>query len=310
MSTAPPTLPNSATSDHSAAPAAVVPPPPVHHQPREIKLISHSPIFYWWPIWLLGYILAIITLIDGTRLAIIPPDSKLAVIPPDSKQQASPEGQKSESFKLTVSKPITNSLDSGVKASNDPTSPPTFKTRVSERPWMGPVYCTVLLLTILITNVPMRGLWSFLVILLLIVVALVFSVLDVWESLRGALGHLHIYINMAGYLFIATTVLILWIVSVFIFDRRTYMVITPGQIRVCEHIGASIRNFDTTGLSFEKQRDDLFRHWILGFFSGDLIVRTHGAEKEEIRLPNVLWIGWRLEQAQEILRERATIINP
>lgn len=300
MSTAPPTLPNSSVPEHSAIPA--VPPPPVHHEPREIKLISHSPIFYWWPIWLLGYILAIITLIDGTRLAILPADSSVQTLP-DS-------GGNTARFQLSVSKPITSSLDAAVKASDDPTHPPTFKTRVSERAWMGPVYCTVLLLTILITNVPMRGLWSFLVILLLIVVALVFSVLDVWESLRGALGHLHIYINMAGYLFIATTVLILWIVSVFIFDRRTYMVITPGQIRVCEHIGASIRNFDTTGLSFEKQRDDLFRHWILGFFSGDLIVRTHGAEKEEIRLPNVLWIGWRLEQAQEILRERATVINP
>ena len=175
---------------------------------------------------------------------------------------------------------------------------------------MGPTYCTVLLLTILITNVPMRGLWSFLVILILIVTALMFSVFDVWDGLLGALGNLHIYINMAGYLFIATTTLILWVVSVFIFDQRTYMVVTPGQIRVCEHIGASIRNFDTTGLSFEKQRDDLFRHWILGFFSGDLIVRTHGAEKEELRFPNVLWIGSRLEKVQEILRERATVINP
>ena len=125
----------------------------------------------------------------------------------------------------------------------------------------------------------------------------------------GAVGNLHIFINMAGYLFIATTVLILWLVSVFIFDQRTYMIITLGQIRVCEHIGASIRNFDTTGLSFEKQRDDLFRHWILGFFSGDLTVRTHGAEKEEIRLPNVLWIGWRLEEVQEILREKQVVTS-
>jgi len=201
-------------------------------------------------------------------------------------------------------------MDAAVTATNDPTHPPAFKTRVSERAWMGPVFCVVLLLTILITNVPLRGLWSFLVILILIVTALAFTVFDVWESLLGALGNLHIYINMSGYMFIATLVLFLWVVSVFIFDQRTYMVVTPGQIRVCEHIGASIRNFDTTGMSFEKQRDDMFRHWILGFFSGDLIVRTHGAEKEEIRFPNVLWVGWRLEQVQEILRERATVINP
>lgn len=306
MSTAPPTLPTSAPPMPSPSPSQAPPPAPVHHGPREIKLVSHSPIFYWWPIWVLGYILAIVTLVENHRMAIVPDKAEVKDI---TKVDDANSGK--ARYEVVVTKPITKSLDHAVAATNDPSkTEAVFNTRVSEKAWMGPLYCTVLILTILITNVPMRGLWSFLVILMLIVTALMFSVFDVWESLLGALGHLHIFINMAGYLFIASTVLLLWLVSVFLFDQRTYMIITPGQIRVCEHIGASIRNFDTTGLSFEKQRDDLFRHWILGFFSGDLIVRTHGAEKEEIRFPNVLWIGWRLEEVQEILRERATVINP
>lgn len=299
MSTAPP-LP---------APSQSGTPPAAAKGPREIKLVSHSPIFYWWPIWVLGYVLAIVTWVDGTHMAILPADKEGNKIRTEV-YVADDKNPDWVQYKVTVKKPATHSLDAAVAATQDPTHPVAFKTHVSERAWMGPVFCVVLLLTILITNVPLRGLWSFLVILILIVTALAFSVFDVWESLLGTLGHLHIYINMAGYLFIASVVLFLWLVSVFIFDQRTYMVVTPGQIRVCEHIGASIRNFDTTGMSFEKQRDDLFRHWILGFFSGDLIVRTHGAEKEEIRFPNVLWIGWRLEQVQEILRERATVINP
>ena len=280
-------------------------PAPAAHGPREIKLVSHSPIFYWWPIWLLGYVMALVTFAEGHRLAILPHDTEVRRLSSDQ-----PESKDRTRYELVVHGASTKSLDHAVKATDDPTHPPTFKTRVSEKAWLGPVYCVVLLLTILITNVPLRGLWSFLVILMLIVLALVFTVFDVWEHLLGAIGNLHIYINMAGYLFIATVVFILWAVSVFIFDQRTYMVISPGQLKVCEHIGASIRNFDTTGLSFEKQRDDLFRHWILGFFSGDLIVRTSGAEKEEIRFPNVLWIGWRLQEVQEILRERATVVNP
>ena len=276
--------------------------PPPTRGPREIKLVSHSPIFYWWPIWLLGYVMALVTLFENHRLAILPAGTELR------------EMEKSEDktiYRFAVPNPQTKMLKDAVAASADPDRPQPFKTRISQKAWMGPLYCVILLLTILITNVPLRGLWSCLVILMLLVLALVISLVPGgWEDLLGAFGNLHIYINMAGYLFIATTVLILWAVSVFIFDQRTYMIITPGQIRVCEHIGASIRNFDTTGLSFEKQRDDLFRHWILGFFSGDLIVRTHGAEKEEIRFPNVLWIGWRLEQVQDILREKATVINP
>ena len=280
----------------------VPPPVPVEHGPREIKLVSHSPIFYWWPIWLLGYVMALLTYFEGHRLAVLPNNAEIREMAgtdtADRYELAVPKGQK------------TRSLDRAVQATADPTHPDTFRTRVSEKAWMGPFYCVILLLTILITNIPLRGLWSFLVLMLLLILALAITLVpNGWENLLGAFGNLHIFINMAGYLFIATTVLILWVVSVFIFDQRTYMVITPGQIRVCEHIGASIRNFDTTGLSFEKQRDDLFRHWILGFFSGDLIVRTSGAEKEEIRFPNVLWIGYRLEQVQEILRERSVVTN-
>jgi hypothetical protein len=232
----------------------------------------------------------------------------MAILPAGVEIHKIATDEKSDRFELTIPKgsetrSLTRAAD--VSGKKDET---TFRARVSEKAWMGPLYCVILLLTILITNVPLRGLWSFLVLMILLILALAITLVpDGWENLLRAFGNLHIFINMAGYLFIATTVLILWVVSVFIFDQRTYMIISPGQIRVCEHIGASTRNFDTTGLSFEKQRDDLFRHWILGFFSGDLIVRTSGAEKEEIRFPNVLWIGYRLEQVQAILRERAVV---
>ncbi len=59
--------------------------------------------------------------------------------------------------------------------------------------------------------------------------------------------------------------------------------------------------------AYDVPLDDLFRHWILGFFSGDLIVRTAGAEHETIRLPNVLWIGWRLEELQKLLAEKSVV---
>lgn len=282
-------------------------PPPTNSPPgtppakREITLISHSMLFYWWPIWLIGYVMALITYFEDHRLAVVPPDSKLTVVEKDDKQTV---------YRLAVMNPPTHSLERAEKATANTGEGATFKARISERPWMGPVFCVILLLTVVITNVPLRGLWSFLVLLLFLVLALLITVVPGgWDSVLGAVFNLHVHINMAGYLFIATAVLVLWVVSVFIFDQRTYMRVTPGQIQVCEHVGASIRNFDTTGLSFEKQRDDLFRHWLLGFFSGDLIVRTSGAEKETIRLPNVLWISWRLEEVQQLLREKATVVH-
>jgi hypothetical protein len=265
---------------------------------REITLISHSMLFYWWPIWLLGFVLAIWTWKEDNRLAIVPPGSKVTV------SETGPSGEPA-AYRLAVAHP-TGSLEEARKATEKAGTDPVFPTRVSNQPWMGPVFCVILLLTVVITNVPLRGLWSFLVLLMIVVLALIISLIpEGWPKLLSAMGNLHIYINMAGYLFIATVVFILWAVSVFIFDQRTYMVVKPGQIQVCEHVGASIRTFDTVGMTFEKQRDDLFRHWLLGFFSGDLIVRTAGAERETIRLPNVLWIGWRLEEVQDLLAEKA-----
>ncbi len=255
-------------------------------------------LFYWWPIWLLGYVLALMTYFENHRMAIVPADATLQKLSEDQTLEGSTV------YRLAVKNPPTTSLENAEKATKTPGEGAIFKPRMTQKPWMGPIFCVVLLLTVVITNVPLRGLWSFLVILLLIVLALLVTVIPGgWDSLLGALFHLHVHINMAGYLFIATAVFILWAVSVFVFDQRTYMVVEPGQIRLCEHVGASIRNLDATGLEFEKQRDDLFRHWLLGFFSGDLII--HLPDKSQIRLPNVLWIGWRLEEVQQLLREKS-----
>jgi hypothetical protein len=255
-------------------------------------------LFYWWPIWLLGFILAIWTWSENHRLAVVPAGVGFSLQKEDDKTRI---------FSLNVPKEtMTDSLKHAQEVSSE-SNPNFFPTRVSQHAWMGPVFCVVLLLTVVITNVPLRGLWSFLVLLMFVVVALIITLIPKgWDHLLDALGNLHIYINMAGYLFIATVVFILWAVSVFIFDQRTYIVVMPGQIRVCEHIGASIRAFDATQIkNFEKQRDDMFRHWLLGFFSGDLLIHLVGGET--IRLPNVLGIGWQLEEVQKLLAERATV---
>lgn len=299
MST-PPNPPPAGAVPPTGAPATPAPAAAPHK--RSITLVSHSMLFYWWPIWLLGFTMAAVTYFEDHRLAILPPDATVTQKKDDKGNTYYTVGVPGDATTTSLSKAVDNSTPTPGAVVN------AFPTRVSQKVWMAPVFCVVLLLTVVITNVPLRGLWSFLVLLMFVVIALIISLFpDGWDKLLSTLGHLHIYINMAGYLFIATVVFILWSVSVFIFDQRTYIVVTPGQVRVCEHVGASIRVFDTTGMTFEKQRDDMFRHWLLGFFSGDLIVRTSGAEKETIRLPNVLWIGWRLDDVQKLMSEKATV---
>lgn len=289
------TTPLAATSAGAAPPAEV--------KKNEIVLISHSMLFYWWPIWLLGFLLAGLTYAENHRLAILPPQSTVSEDAKDDKGNSY--------YKLgVVQSATTRSLSSAVERSKPvPGAAATnaFPTRVSQQAWMGPLFCVVLLLTVVITNVPLRGLWTFLVLLLLLVLALLVSLIpDGWERLLGTVGHLHIYINMAGYLFIATVVFILWAVAVFVFDQRTYVVFKPGQVQVREHIGTSIRGIPGELIEVVKRQDDLFRHWLLGFFSGDLILKRTDTH-EEIRLPNVLLLGWRISDVQRLLREKPTV---
>jgi hypothetical protein len=69
-------------------------------------------------------------------------------------------------------------------------------------------------------------------------------------------------------------------------------------------IGAGERSFDTFGMAVEKHPDDIFRHWFLGFGSGDLTVRASGTNAESFEIPNVLNVNAKLKQVQSMLKER------
>ena len=281
------------------------PPAPAQAPPRqkEITIYSHSSLFYWWPVWVGGFIMAIVTAFSGERLALVPagtiayPHQEIPWLKTDKDKAKNEETARRDVLVAPQKHDFPRD-----KSTNDLIQP---RLHIAHSKNVGVLFCTILLLVIFITNVPLRGLWSFLSIMGVVVIALLFSVFHVWDDFYTLLGGLHVFINMAGYMFVALAIFALWVVAVYIFDRRTYIIFTPGQVKVCEHIGASVRTYDTVGLTFEKQRDDLFRHIILGFGSGDLIVRTAGAERTEIKIQNVLMIGSKLKDVENLLRERA-----
>lgn len=178
------------------------------------------------------------------------------------------------------------------------------KPRVTASSWMGPLYLTILLATIMVTNVPLRGLWSLLTIIGTVTASLLISLLGLWDKIFDAVGGLHIFTNMAGYLFLSTVLFIFWAAAYFVFDRRTYIIFSQGAIKVCEEIGGREKVYDSTGATIEKQRSDWFRHMIFGFGSGDLILKTSGAERAEIKLQNVTLIGSKLGPIESFLRTR------
>src|SRR5438045_2978026 len=46
---------------------------------REIRVYSHSTLFYWWPVWAAGFIMGLVTLVDGHRVAIVPSGTHIAI---------------------------------------------------------------------------------------------------------------------------------------------------------------------------------------------------------------------------------------
>lgn len=260
---------------------------PVNQEPREIKIVSHSHLFYWWPVWAVGFLMALLTLIDGHRMVVVPGNSTV-------------ERGAQDTVKLPAGAKLSDQYVQ--KEHTD-----TLKLHAADKPAHGVIFAITLILVILITNVPLRGLWSVVVIIIVVLGTIIFALAGWWTTILEIFYLLDIRINMGGYLFISSLLFLIWLITLLFFDRQTYLVFTPGQLKVCTMIGGGEKAYDTQGMTISKQRSDLFRHWILGIGSGDLIVNTTGAHVEQFDWPNVLFIGTKVHKIERMLREKSIV---
>jgi hypothetical protein len=273
-------------------------PAPVAPDDVQIKIISHSSLFYWWPVWAIGYLLAILTWFDGHKMAVVP-----------SKEDTW-KGIYVKTAKDSFSEREGVVFHEGTEVNPKGQTPAEVekpRLYVSQSSTYGVLFATVLLLVIVITNVPLRGLWSFVIIMFLVMLSIIFAFAGWWDAILRTISALAIHINMGGYLFISSVLLIIWLLTFLLFDQQLYMVFTPGQLKVRLEIGGGEKAYDTMGMTIEKQRSDLFRHWVLGLGSGDLIVNTGGSHLQHFDLPNVLFIGRKVKEIEDMLRERAVV---
>ncbi len=280
MATAPTTAPQSAA-------------PPMEHK-REIIVVSHSFLFYWWPVWALGFIMAAITWLGGERMITVPAGTK--AYPAQSLKDIANEPRD------ILVLPKDGHL---IKDRNGNPAEPHLHMTANKN--LGVLFCIVILLVIAITNIPLRGLWSVIVIVILLSISIILAILDKWETIIQHLGFLDIRINLAGYIVLSSVLFVLWFLIFMFFDKQIYMVFSPGQFRVRLEIGDAETAYDTAGMTIQKQRSDLFRHWILGLGSGDLIVRTAGAQTHQFDMPNVLFLGRKVREIEDLLRSKQVV---
>ena len=294
------------STNPQATPAAP-PAKPVRPPAEFVKIIEHSQLFYWWPVWAIGFLLFFLSLFGYSRMAVVPADSTIERV-----------GENTYEIKFDVHghRPPLKSAGWGSAGEELPTNgkpiyiseaQPPFGLHMAAQPYYGIIFCLTLLLVTLITNVPLRGWASAFFILAVLALVVIISLAGWWTYIVDFFTFLDIHINAAGYLFLALVMFIIWAVTVFFFDQQVYILFTPGQMKVHEQIGGGETTYDTTGMMTEHLRTDLFRHWILGLGSGDLIVRTAGAQSKEFRFSNVLFVGRKLQMIEELQREKKVV---
>ncbi|MBM3993045.1 MAG: hypothetical protein FJ303_02650 [Planctomycetes bacterium] len=298
----------------STSPSPTEPSAAKEPEKREIRVISHCSLFYWWPVWLTALIMFLISWFSGHRLAIVPEGThtleKLIWIDPTHKDKEAaekvgihPNDKEKAKRRVLVLPYFKDEKEDKAQMQNyeDP------RLHMTTNKNLGVLFVAILLLVIGITNIPLRGLWSVIVIVILLSLSIIFAVLEWWAIILTWLSFLDIRINAAGYLAIFLVLFTLWVFVFFLFDRQMYISFTPGQMRVRKEIGEAETVYGTEGMSVQKQPSDLFRHWILGLGSGDIIVRTGGSNAQEIHLPNVLFVGWKIAQIEELLAQKQVV---
>src|SRR5262245_37516973 len=156
---------------------------------RELRIVSHSPLVYWWPVWFFGLAMALVTYLGNHRMAIVPTGTVAA----SSRQVEGFEGARDV---LVVPPGHSLPADNG----NAPHQPHVLMATSKN---LGGFFVLVLMVVIVVTNVPLRGLWSALVIPGVVASALFFALMDWWDPILQFFGLLHVYINAFGYLAIA-----------------------------------------------------------------------------------------------------------
>lgn len=175
-----------------------------------IKIVSHSDLFYWWPVWAVGFLMAFLTYQGGHRMAIVP-DGTVA------EQSRRVEGHEGPRDVLVVpsNKELPLDQETGTLMQ--------LRLRMALSNSIGAVYATVLLLVILITNVRLRGVWTLVVLLIIFFLSILFAVAGWWDRILQLMSMADVHINAFGYLCISTTLFVVWLAVFVFFDRLVYV---------------------------------------------------------------------------------------
>jgi hypothetical protein len=167
---------------------------------------------------------------------------------------------------------------------------------------LGVIFIAILVLVIAATNLPLRSAGATISVILVFVAVLALAFLASWGVPVGVQTWLDVRISAGGYFLTGGVLFLFWLVVVALFDQRSYVHFSAGEMRVHLEPGQPEAAFDTVGLKVETSRVNPLLHLLLGLGSGDLVLRTTGAQTHQFDLPNVLFLGRRVREIEALLR--------
>lgn len=277
------------------------PPDGAVQNPRTKKIdylivYGHSNLFYWWPVWVVSFLLAGITYMEGNQMAVVPDGTVLKhdgwVEDVDGRRDVlvAPQGK---SFPLAREEGQAVTPGMTVSGNNN----------------LGVVFIATIFFVALASTILLRGLVSMIVLIVFLAVVICFALLGWWTPILLFLGGLDIRMNAAGYLGVGIPLFLAWLFVVLVYDRATYIVFDQGQLRYVHEVGDAEVTVPAEGAIVEKKRNDFFRHWLLGFGTGDLAIRVGGPNGMQIDLENVLRINSKLGLIQQLIKEKAITVE-
>lgn len=166
---------------------------------------------------------------------------------------------------------------------------------------LGLGFVAVLFLTIFVTNVHLKGVYSLLVVAIVAFFTVLLAWLGWWDDIAEFIPQLSVHMNLGFYLVFTTLLLLLWLTMFAFVDRLHYWLVRPGQMTEEHLIGNRTRSYDTNNILFEKEAEDVFRHKLIGLGAGDLTLITAGARTETLRIENVLFVDRKVNAIQRLV---------
>jgi len=256
---------------------------------------GHSNLFYWWPVWLVSFVLAAVTYIEGNQMAVVPAGTVV-----ERDRTVEDVAGRRDVLVAPAGKSFSLARETGQARTPGMT--------VSSNNNLGVIFVATIFFVALASTILLRGLVSIIVLVAMIAIVVVFALLGWWDEILLFLGGLDIRMNAVGYLGVGIPVFLAWLFVIFLYDRATYIVFDQGQLRYVHEVGDAEIAIQADGAIVEKKRNDVFRHWLLGFGTGDLKIKI-GHNGMQLDLENVLFINSKLALIQRLVKEKSITIE-